>query len=103
MTGSTDGTFALLCLQQQLELGRLAPHLSKLLNLIEIVQATSAPILAPEQGRELAHRLTLPATVACSHVIHDALVLDTMHAGSDQMIADGSKYLTCPSRDLAEG
>jgi hypothetical protein len=48
MTGATDGAFAILHLEQLLELSRLAPHFPKLLKPIELVQATSALVLATE-------------------------------------------------------
>jgi len=99
---STDGTSAVLHLHQTLELARLAFHSPKLLNVIDLVQATSTLVLTPGQGGELVHRLAFPATVARRHAIQDSLVLDAVYPDTDQMHADSCKWLTCPSRNFAD-
>jgi len=70
--------------------------------MVRFVQTTSALVLAPEQSGELIDRLANLATLARCHTIHDSLVFDKMHAGTNQTTAHRYKLLAASSRDFAD-
>jgi len=75
---SADRTFPALGFPKCLELGWFTRPSPQLLNVVNLVQTTSALVLALEQSRKLVHRFTLPATLARRQAIQNSLVLDAV-------------------------